>query len=471
MKLYNSLSNSLETFTPLKKWEVSMYTCGPTVYNYAHIGNFFAYLSADTLFRWLKYGERYNVKWVMNITDIDDKTIRDSKEKYPELDPKDALKNLCNFYSEAFKKDLETLNIRRDSFLAHPKATEYIPQQQDLVKKLIENWYAYISEWSVYFDIQSYKKDYDYWRLVKIDEWFSNGARVDNDEYEKSSAADFVLWKAKKEGEPFWDFEINGQDLSGRPGWHLECSAMEKELLNLPFDIHTGGLDLKFPHHEDEIAQSLWGYWIDPTKYWVHNGFLQVEGEKMSKSKGNFYRLSDLIEKGLDVEVVRLHMITNHYRKNFNFTQQGLDTAKKHLNEIRNVYELLLNKKTETVKTETSQTIQLFVKDVYTSMQNDLNTPQALAVLLKVVKYAKANLHNLNKTEFLDFFDFMSLVFGVSFQYEKIEVPQEIIELAKNRVEAKQNKDYEKADSIRKEVEEKGFLIKDTREGFEIVQV
>ncbi len=474
MKLYNSLSNSLEEFKPLKKGEVSMYTCGPTVYNYAHIWNFFAYLSADTLFRWLKYGERYNVKWVMNITDIDDKTIRDSKAEYPELEPKQALKKLCDFYSEAFEKDLETLSISRNSFLDFPKATDYIEEQKGLVEKLIKNWYAYISEGSVYFDINSYKKDHDYGRLVKIDEWFKNGVKVDNDEYEKASAADFVLWKAKKDWEPFWDFEFEGQDISWRPGWHLECSAMEKELLGLPFDIHTWGLDLKFPHHENEMAQSLWGYGIDPTKYWVHNWFLKVEWEKMSKSKGNFYRLSDLIEKGLEVDSIRFHMVTNHYRKNFNFTQQGLDTAKKHLNEIRSVYELLVNKEetkpeTETVETETSQTIQLFVKDIYSSMQNDLNTPQTLAVLLKTVKYAKANLHNLNKKEFLDFLDFMSLLFGVSFQPEKIKVPQEIIELGEKRLIAKQEQDYDLADNLRNKINKQWYNILDIKDGFKLI--
>jgi cysteinyl-tRNA synthetase len=500
LQLFNSLSKQKETFVPLDQSgkEVKMYTCGPTVYNYAHIGNFFAYLSADTLHRWLKFGENYQVKWVMNITDIDDKTIRDSKTKYPQLNPKEALGKLCHFYAQEFLQDLSTLNIPPSSFLANPRATEYIPAQQDLIQKLYDQKYAYVSEGSVYFNIQAYKKDHKYGRLVKIDEGFQAGARVDQDEYTKESAADFVLWKGKKEDEPFWEFQLDDLSLPGRPGWHLECSAMEKELLGLPFDIHTGGTDLKFPHHEDEIAQSLGGYGIDPTKYWVHNGYLMVEGEKMSKSKNNFFRLADLVKKqGIEPEVFRFLMVTNHYRKNFNFTKNGIHAAKKNLAEIRETYHKILEIKTKTDKSpvqlkkskepEAGKTglkqkftdDQLLIKnlknDFYTAMRNDLNTPQALAVLLKFtteVRHIYLKDSNAMKKELfediINFFNFCANIFGINLKNLSTEIPANIIKLAEQREKARAAQDWSKADTLRDLIDEKGFYIKDNSTGYKL---
>ena len=467
-KIYNSLSRQKENFTPLQKSKVSMYTCGPTVYNYAHIGNFFAYLSADTLYRWLTFGEKYSVKWVLNITDVDDKTIKTSLEKYPDLAPQKALKKHCDFYLKEFEKDLKTLNITPKNFYQKPRVTDYIAAQKDLVQKIYQNGYAYIADDSVYFSIQKYKKNYQYGKLVKIDQGFQDGARVDNDEYEKDSAADFVLWKSKKEQEPFWDFSLDGKNLPGRPGWHLECSALEYEILGLPFDIHTGGMDLKFPHHEDEIAQSCGGYQIEPTNYWVHNGYLQVEGKKMSKSLGNFYILRDLTEKkNFHPEIIRLLMVTNHYRKNFNFTENGLHAVKKNLETIRNIHKEVTQQKSSQNTLNFSQ----FEENLKEAMRDDLNTPRAFAILLEASNYARKNLEKIDIMSFKNFINFTSQIFGVDFSYQKIQIPAEIIELAENRQEAKKNKDFIKADSLREEISKKGFLIKDTREGYEIKPV
>ncbi len=464
LKLYNSLTKKLEEFKPLKKGKVSMYTCGPTVYNYAHIGNFFAYLSADTLYRWLKHGEGYNVKWIMNITDIDDKTIRDSLKKHPNKEPKNALKEFTEYYEQVFKRDLETLNITGVSNF--PQATKYIQEQQDLVKKIYENAYAYIGDGSVYFSISKYKKDHKYGKLVHIDDGFKDGARVDSDEYEKESAADFVLWKGRKDGEPFWEFEIDGQKLDGRPGWHLECSAMENSLLDLPFDIHTGGMDLKFPHHEDEIAQSCAGYGIEPTKYWIHNGYLQVEGEKMSKSKGNFFTLSDLTEKKeIPADVIRLLIVTGHYRKNFNFTENGIHTMKKNLEEIRNTYSLAKEINISSNITSNDKETDEFKK----AMKDDLNTPLAFSIFLKIIKDLRNKVSHgetVDSKSILNFIEFSSNIFGVDFSPKEINIPKEIIDLAEKRKKVRLEKNFKESDKLRDEIQVKGFIIKDNKDGY-----
>lgn len=458
--LFNSLSKQKEEFKPISQKLINMYTCGPTVYNYVHIGNFFAYLSADTLQRWLSFGESYSVNWALNLTDVDDKTIRDSIKKHPDLDPLQALKQFTAFYTDLFIQDLKTLNITHISTL--PRAMDHIEEQKTLIQNLLDKNYAYISDGSVYFDIQSYKKDHTYGRLIHIDEGFQDGVRVDNDEYEKDSAADFVLWKGHKEGEPFWDADFNTQSLPGRPGWHLECSAMEEKLFGLPFDIHTGGLDLKFPHHENEIAQSHGGYGIDPTKYWVHNGFLQVEGSTMSKKKGNFFTLSQILEKGYSAESFRLTMVTNHYRKNFNFTENGLHASAKHIETIRAAFQKEVSSDTILENLET------YKADFISAMQSDLNTPLAFSVFLNFIKSFAKNPTSHKETR--DFFVFASNVFGVNFTQtvETQKIPAEITDLADKRIEAKKNKDFTLADQLRDQISNKGFLLKDTREGYVI---
>lgn len=467
MKIFNSLTKQEEEFQPIKKGKVTMYTCGPTVYNYAHIGNFFAYLSADTLYRWLIFGEGYEVKWVMNITDIDDKTIRDSKEKYPQEEPMKALNQFCQFYEKAFKDDLKILNITGIS--EFPRATEFIAEQQELVRSLYKNGFAYIADGSVYFDIQAYKKaGNEYGRLVHIDEGFQAGARVNQDEYEKESASDFVLWKGYKDGEPFWEFELDGQNLKGRPGWHLECSAMEKEILGLPFDIHTGGADLKFPHHEDEIAQSCGGYCIDPTRVFVHNGHLLVEGEKMSKSKGNFFQLGDLVKQGWEPDVIRLAVVTNHYRGDFNFTQNGLHAAKKNLNSVRILYERIekITPLESKYLEDRERLIPLFdfqesERNFWLEMKDDLNTPSAYSSFLLFVREVedlpRFGISAEEKKNILEFLDLASNVFGVDFKPQIVEIPDEVKKLVEAQKQAKEAKNFAEADRIRDELKAKGF--------------
>ena len=259
IKLYNTLSKSIENFIPINSNEIKIYSCGPTVYSFAHIGNMRAFLFADLLQRILKIVGEYNVKWVMNITNIDDKTIRDSKigssawlKEWNKQtgDPHKDLNTLTNFYENEFIKDIEKLGINKKHLFAIPKATDYIPQMQKLITDIFNKNLAYSSDGSIYFNVNEYRKTEKYGKLLKIDfDNFKAGLRVDTDQYERENVSDFVLWKCKKEDEPFWDFNLNGINYQGRPGWHIECSAMEYELLGIPFDIHTGGVDLKFPHH------------------------------------------------------------------------------------------------------------------------------------------------------------------------------------------------------------------------------
>jgi cysteinyl-tRNA synthetase len=493
MKLFNSLTHKKEDFHSIHPGKVSMYTCGPTVYNYAHIGNFFAYISADTLYRWLKFGEKYETKWVLNITDIDDKTIDGSQKKYPQEEPLKALKKFCSFYEEAFFKDLEALHIPQSSFFKNPRALDYIDTQKDLIQKLIAKKYAYISGDSVYFNIQEYQKEKKYGRLIKIDEGFEQGKRIDNDEYEKDGIADFVLWKGKKGNEPFWNLEIidlqtnKSHSLPGRPGWHLECSAMEKDILDLPFDIHTGGCDLKFPHHENEIAQSHGAYNQDPTNYWIHNGHLMVEGEKMAKSKKNFFRLTDLIkDQNIKPEVIRLLMVTNHYRKDFNFTKNGIHAMSKHIQKARNMYKKVSEfecdkNDTRRYEQQSPEVRQSFFKDIdnhklsfENDMKDDLNTPHAFTEFLAFL----VSIENMNtfieaqKSQILDFFHFVSDVFGVDFRFQEIIIPQEIIDLAEKRIQARKEKDYALSDILRDKIAEKGFLVQDkTQETYDISKI
>jgi cysteinyl-tRNA synthetase len=459
MKIYNTLTKKIEDFKPLKK-EVKMYTCGPTVYNYAHIGNFFTYLISDTLYRVLVYVADYSVNWVMNVTDVDDKTIKNSKILYPDLLKEEALKKLTNFYSEKFFQDLEKLNIKGVKKFAY--ATDYISAQQDLIKNLLKEDLAYIKDGSIYFNLLNFKqKGYKYGHLVNINEGFKAGARVNQDEYDKKNVADFVLWKAKKEGEVFWDFYLDNKNLKGRPGWHLECSAIEKETLGLPFDIHTGGVDLKFPHHEDEIAQSLGAYKINPTKYWVHCEHLKVEGKKMSKSEKNFYLLQDIIDKGFSAEEFRLALVINHYRKQVNFTFNDLKVVKKYLAKLKNIFNNFLETKESPIyKKDFQEKIKKF-------LLNDLQTNLAFTETIAFIKFFQKTEKNGKKEDwnnYFKFFKWLENVWGISLEKEKI--PQNIIKLAEDRLNAKNNKDFLKADFLREKINSLGYKVLDQKNSY-----
>ena len=470
IKLFNTLSGKKEEFKPIKPWEVSIYTCGPTVYNYAHIWNFRAYLSADTLRRFLSFSW-YKIKWVLNITDVDDKTIRDSKEKYPDLNPMEALNKFCLFYENEFFKDLKLLNINKDDFFANPRATEFIDAQQDLVKRIYKAGFAYEIWWSVYFDVKKFHNKKGYWRLVKINfEELQSSWRIESDEYEKEEIADFVLWKWNKPWEPFWDFHFLWKSLPWRPGWHLECSAMEKEILDLPFDIHNWGKDLKFPHHEDEIAQSYAWYWIIPNNFFIHNWHLLVDWEKMAKSKWNFYVLQDLINKWYSPEAIRLSMVFNHYLIDFNLTENWLNAARKNLEYIREFYKNIKGNLTWTEIWASEKIIRKYRNLFIEAMSDDLNTPQAIAHVLEFIKEARG-IADINWNVIIKFLDEISFVFWVSFNVEDVEIPKEIEQLTKQRFNAKLDKDFALADKLKAEIESKWYAIKDSREWYSIRKI
>ena len=459
-QLYNTLHRKKEQFLPISESQVQFYSCGPTVYNTVHIGNLRAFLCADTLYRWLKYGLEYSVQWVMNITDVDDKTIRDSQVKYPNLDPMKALLTFTRHYEEKFFEDLETLNIPKSSFSSLPRATDSIIEMQDLITRIYNNGIAYEKDGSIYFSVEKYIEKQQYGKLVQLDlDKLKTGTRTLADEIEKDNAQDFVLWKAQKEGEPSWSFELDKNSYPGRPGWHIECSAMEYAAFGkLPFDIHSGGVDLCFPHHEDEIAQSTAGYGQAPTNYWIHNEHLLVEGQKMSKSLGNFYTLSDLMEKGYSAEVVRFFLVTNHYRTKLNLTEDGLQAAHESLQRIRNA--ALLMKKSP----QKGDNIDSFDTKFRQALCDDINTPQAISVIFSLLSET-----NIDTQKALRFLEFAEHIFGVRFLPQESQIPPEIQKLAEERHQAKEQKDYEKADTLRDEAFEQGFVIRDTSTGFEIL--
>jgi cysteinyl-tRNA synthetase len=479
IKLYNSLSRKTEEFNSLDEGIVRMYSCGPTVYNYAHIGNMRAFLFADFLQRVLRIVGEYKVKWVMNITNIDDKTIRDSQigssAWVPEMgeqtdNPLDNLLKLTKFYEAEFLKDISTLGINPVHFYSMPKATEYIEEMKELILKIKDNGIAYVSDNSVYFNVAKWRNIDKYGKLKNIDfDNFKAGVRVDADQYEREQASDFVLWKAKKDNEPYWDFEIDGVNVPGRPGWHIECSAMEKILLGLPFDIHTGGIDLKFPHHEDEIAQSKAGYGIEPTNFWCHNEFLEVEGQKMSKSLGNFFTLRDLLDKGLDPLDIRFAMLSSHYATNYNFTFDGISSAKKARLRIQDFIYTLFDEK---IGTKTLD-IESLRDSVFIHLADDLHSPKALASIFNIINNTKSEeLDKSSKESLIELFNQLNQIFSAwtlaPKEEEKNEIPENITKLAEERWQAKQDKNWALCDEIRRQILDLGWLIKDTKDGFSV---
>ncbi len=481
VQLYNSLTRTLSPFTPLQDNTVRMYSCGPTVYNHAHIGNMRSFLFADLLQRVLRIVGKYKIIWMMNITNIDDKTIRDSAKGSPVWLPEmgkqtdEALANLkmlTQYYEKAFLEDIKALGIDQKHLSYMPKATDYIPQMQDLIRKIVKNGYGYVSQGSVYFDVNAWRQVDVYGKLYKIDfAHFKPGSRVDTDDYEREQVYDFVLWKARKEGEPYWEFEINGENCAGRPGWHIECTAMEHEHLGLPFDIHTGGVDLKFPHHEDEIAQSKAGYGVDPTAVWCHNEFLEVEGQKMSKSLGNFYTIGDLKNKKINMLDVRYLMLSSHYRSVLNFTFNGIKAAGKARKKVQEyIYDLFLPNGNKSADAER-------IKEVcFNWLGNDLHTPKALAEIFTFINGNPAKeLNQTTKKKLLTFFRELNKIFAV-WEIEprpekKVNIPKNIIKIADERFEARKNKDWAKSDELRDKLKSLGWAVKDAKDNFELTQL
>lgn len=448
LNLYNTKSRSVEVFTPQKEGEVSLYTCGPTVYNYPHIGNYRAYLFADTLKRVLGYNG-FRVEHIMNLTDIDDKTIRDSQKEGR------TLKEFTEFYTQAFFDDRDALNIipARE----YTKATDYVVEMLTMIETLIEKGFAYISEdGSVYFSIAEFPK---YGSLARID--LSNmkenaSGRIDSDEYEKDNVQDFALWKSwdTADGDVCWEpSELLGHSTDiqkGRPGWHIECSAMSIATLGETIDIHTGGIDNMFPHHENEVAQSECATGEEFVRYFIHNQHLLVDDKKMSKSLGNFYTLRQLVEKGFDPIAFRYLMHTASYRVPLNFTFAALEGAQTALNKIRATY-LSFGE----IIGDTNEEFETLFRE---AVNDDLNIPKALGVLWTML--ADTNVSNADKKATLLAFDTV-LGFGLA-QLVADVIPDEVQQLVATRSHARLKKDFAESDRLRKEIEDLGFDVKDT---------
>jgi cysteinyl-tRNA synthetase len=455
LRLHNTLTGKEEEFHPLEEGVVRFYTCGPTVYDYAHVGNFRTFVFQDLLRRYLAY-LNYRVVHVMNITDVDDKTIQKSRSQGL------SLREYTTRYTQAFIEDSRKLRIEIPQIM--PKATEHIPEMVALIKKLEEKGFTYRKEGSIYFSISQFS---EYGKLSKMD--FSgaqSGARVDSDKYDKENARDFVLWKAKKEGEDFWETEIG----PGRPGWHIECSAMSMKYLGETFDIHCGGVDLIFPHHENEIAQSECATGQPFVRFWVHPEFLIVEGEKMSKSLGNFYTLRDLLDQGHSPESIRYLLLSVHYRKQLNFTADGLRQAQA---SIQRLEDFLLRVREKSTPDPASPDFDNDVKSTRErfkeALDDDLNTSAALAVVFEFVRstYQRDGQNALTGGDARLAHDFICEIDSV---LNIVRQPSEMLddEIAAQieaRQAARRRRDFAEADRIRNWLLSKGIILEDTREG------
>lgn len=444
LKLFNTLTKSVVPFVPLDPAgkKVGLYTCGPTVYNYAHIGNFRAYLFADTVKRALTYAG-YEVNHIMNLTDVDDKTIRDSQKN------NQSLEEFTTFYANEFKNDSLSLNILPPT--KYTRAVEHIPQMVTLIEKLLDKGYAYKSDdGSVYFDI---RKDKNYGQLspVAVSEQIENAAgRIKIDEYEKDNANDFALWKSwdEADGDVFWETSLG----KGRPGWHIECSAMSMEYLGESFDIHTGGIDLIFPHHENEIAQSECATGKKFVNCWLHNEWVMVEGKKMSKSLGNFTTLETIEEQGYLRMAFRLLVLMSHYQSPLNFTWDALEGAENALQRL----EAIILQLPDDGMVDTGYAAK-FLEHI----EDNLNTSQGIALMFEVAKdnsIAPAD----KKATILDFDRALGL--GLE-KIKKTEIPTSIKILADEREKARKEKNWKRSDELRAEIEAKGYIIKDTDSG------
>lgn len=447
--LYNTLSREKEEFSPIHKNEVRMYTCGPTVYDYPHIGNYRAYIFADILKRVLLYGG-YKVKHIMNLTDVDDKTIRDSQKEGK------TLKEFTEFYTKEFFKDIKLLNILEPNKFT--KATDYINEMVTIIKKLLKKRIAYKSEdGSIYFDIKKFKNYGKLSGLVLSKQKENASGRIKSDEYEKENAQDFALWKAwdREDGNVFWETELG----KGRPGWHIECSAMSMKNLGKQIDIHTGGVDNIFPHHENEIAQSEGATGRQFVKYWMHNEWVLVDQKKMAKSFQNFYTLRDITDKGIDPIVYRFWLLMANYRTRVNFVWEALEGAEIALKRLYGLY-LELGTEVGNVHQEYQHKFKEYIED-------DLDTPRALSLLWDVMKDENMSPGD-KKATVLDF----DKVFGLGFENLKAEkIPEKIKKLAEEREQARNNKDFKKSDELRDKINSLGYEIKDTDQGPKISKI
>lgn len=458
LKLYNSLSKTVETFAPLNPPHVGMYTCGPTVYQFAHIGNFRAYAMADILVRTLKAND-YSVNFVMNITDVghlvsDADTGEDKLEKSAKKEGKTAWE-VAEFYTEAFLKDYEALNLTEPTTLA--KATEHIKEQIELIQQLEQNGYTYVISDGVYFDTSKFK---EYGQLSSIDQ-VKEGARVEINE-EKRNPRDFALWKFSPAGETR-QMEWESPWGKGFPGWHIECSAMSMEYLGESFDIHTGGIDHKEIHHPNEIAQSEGATHKQFVKYWVHCAFMLVAGQKMSKSLGNIYRLYDIEKEGYDVMSLRYLYMQTHYRQEMNFTFASLEASQNALKKLRQ--EILSWE-------EPSGSCSEFEQRFLEAINDDMNMPQALAVMWDLVKSdnpSGAKAKSLFKMDEVLGLDLQAKSFSA--KQEQGIVPEHITALVAERETLRREKRFNAADQLRAKILKLGYEIEDTKKGVKVRKI
>ena len=456
LRLFNTLTRREEEFSTIHPGEVRMYTCGPTVYDFAHIGNFRAYIFGDILHRYLEY-KGYKVTYVMNITDIDDKTIAGSQKEGI------ALGEYTKRYKEAFFEDIKSLNIQPADI--YPEATVHIEDMAALVRNLLQKGHAYENEGSTYYRIASFSS---YGKLSNMDmSGLKAGAKVAADEYEKEQVADFALWKGwdEKDGEVFWETEVG----KGRPGWHIECSAMSMKYLGAHFDIHTGGVDLIFPHHENEIAQSEAATGEKFVNFWLHNEHLMVEGKKMAKSFGNYYTLRDLLNKGYHPIAIRYLLLATHHRQQLNFTFDGLEAAKNALQRLYDFVDNLKLVKGEKDNPEIEEILLKAKKDFEEALDDDLNTSEALGVIFTLVKDVnrlmdEKKISTSDANRVLELVKGFDSVFGL-LKREELILDEEVKDLIEKRVNARKEKNFKLADQIRKELDEKGIILEDTPEG------
>ena len=457
MKILNTLTRRKEEFVPINEGKVGIYVCGPTVYDYIHIGNARPMIVFDTLRRYLEY-KGYDVNYVSNFTDVDDKIIKRANEEGVD----DSV--ISERYIAEVKKDMAALNVREAT--THPKATEEIPDMIEMVKTLIEKGYAYEVNGTVYFRTRKFK---DYGKLSKknIDDLRSgNRDLLVSGVDEKEDPLDFVLWKPKKEGEPSWPSPWG----DGRPGWHLECSVMSKKYIGDVIDIHAGGEDLVFPHHENEIAQSEAANGTEFARYWMHNGFLKINNEKMSKSLGNFFTVREIAEK-YPLQVIRFFMLSAHYRSPLNFSADLVEASKNGLERILTAVDRLksISGTEGEVDKAVADEMDAFVKKYEAAMDDDLNTADAISVIFELVKYA-----NVNVTEestkatvelVLNTVTKLCDILGIITEKKKEILDSDIEALIEERQAARKAKNFARADEIRDQLSDMGIILEDTREG------
>ncbi len=441
-RIFNTLTKEKEIFKPIKEGSIGLYSCGPTVYDNVHIGNLRAFVLSDVIRRALEWNGNKVVQ-VMNITDIDDKTIKRSIEEGIRRD------ELTKKYEESFWQDIEALNIEKPT--QAPRASENIDEMVTIIEALVKSGKAYKATDGIYFSI---KEAEDYGALAHIHpDVSSQQERISNDEYDKESPQDFALWKFWKEedGDNFWDVSIG----KGRPGWHIECSAMSTKYLGQTFDIHTGGIDLIFPHHTNEIAQSVAYSGVPLSNYWVHNAHILVDGKKMSKSAGNFFTLSKIIEKGVSPMAYRYWLLTAHYRTQVNFTLISSIGAEQAMNKlVRSLSEI-----------ENSGNINSEYKENFTAFINDdLDTPKALALIWDLMKDDAVSDED-KKATVLDFDKVLGLRLVEQIEASKVTIPAEVEKMLEEREAARKNKDWATADELRTKILEVGFEIKDSDSG------